>query len=351
METKHIFIDTQQFVENHFLFDSHKLKKISELSAENKICFHITDIIRNEVISKIKNRLIEVKNAFQKFKNTSIILKNITTPEMSVLLNDPNFQTIEESIIDTFDKYITKSKIDIINNEKDSIKNVFKKYFSNTPPFGKKNKKHEFPDAFNMDALSTWCKQNGEKIYIISNDEDILNVCSQEKSFIYLSKISEFLEIYNRHVYDKIPEFAHRILENNINIVEDEIKSQFENLTFYLDEVEGEVENVEINKIEIHGIDIIDCDDASSKFSIRFLVYYNADVEYADPEFTYYDYEDKVNVVLEKKEDSLDLDTEMDAIVEIKYKMDDEYTFTLESVQFSDYSSILINSDPNWPYK
>lgn len=104
---------------------------------------------------------------------------------------------------------------------------VFRLYFSSLPPFSKrKDKKHEFPDAFIIKTVDKWCENQSTKMIFVTYDKDFNGYKS--KRIIFKNDLTDLLNDISEY-YDSIQ--TNKILpqiSNRIKRFEGEILSLIE---------------------------------------------------------------------------------------------------------------------------
>jgi PIN domain-containing protein len=154
LQTHNLFIDTSIFRSKLFDLNNEALKKLGELGHEEKIYLYSTFITEGE----IKNNLLEVVNeSLTKSEKLNLHLRNAGLSEI-----DP--EKFKEARITRWLEFTKRSNTTLIPIPDDSIEKVFDLYFNSEPPFhGERGKRHEFPDAFTIAALTSWCEENGDR--------------------------------------------------------------------------------------------------------------------------------------------------------------------------------------------
>jgi len=150
-----------------------------------------------ELIDRMKKHLIEVKEDHNKLVNSlnkpkSRILRNLT--EYELIEKSPI--TVDKSIEELSSKWetiINVSKIKTISSDNSNIDEIFSLYYNQKPPFSSSGKKkYEFPDAFIIKSIDTWCSVNREKMIILTKDNDFYGYKS--KNLIYEKDLTFLLE-------------------------------------------------------------------------------------------------------------------------------------------------------------
>jgi len=92
-----------------------------------------------------------------------------------------------------FQKYLADTKAFILHTETIDVKSVISDYFNAKKPFGEtKDKKSEFPDAFNLSMLRKYAFHN-PPVIIVSDDGDF----SDEENIYCFKTLKELLDAIN----------------------------------------------------------------------------------------------------------------------------------------------------------
>ena len=168
----------------------------------------MTTISKMELINRMKKRLIATKEEHNKVikslnKQNSRILKNFR--QYNELTLSPI--SVEDSLTELISKLninIESSNIQIINADNVNIEDVFTSFYNSTPPFSPNEKKrYEFPDAFILKSVETWCKSNRKKMIFLSKDNDFNGYKSRH--LLFRNNIVELLGQITNY-YDSIQE-------------------------------------------------------------------------------------------------------------------------------------------------
>jgi hypothetical protein len=71
---------------------------------------------------------------------------------------------------------------------------IFEKYFHRKPPFDA-TKSKEFPDAFVIEALANWCKENRATMYVVTTDAAAARAAGETGVLIPVKGLQELLAI------------------------------------------------------------------------------------------------------------------------------------------------------------
>jgi hypothetical protein len=165
--TKHIFIDTNIIEGNNFFHGSH-FQSLLYYSRIGIIKLFMTSISKMELINRMKKRLVEAKEEHNK------LVKSLNKPKTRILKNFTQYNYLElspikieeslEELSNKLERIIISSGIEIIDSENVKVEEVFELFYSNKPPFSvNEEKKYEFPDAFIIKSVDSWCKANKKR--------------------------------------------------------------------------------------------------------------------------------------------------------------------------------------------
>jgi len=271
------------------------------------------------------------------------------------------FATLDENIIrkqlnNQFQTFLKSAKVESIPCDSTSIEKVFYLYFNQKPPFSEGKKKAEFPDAFTLESIKSWCHQKNSKIYVISTDDDWKKACEQDSALIYLSSIEEFLDLIAREndLYRLVDQalISWRILE----CIENKIKENLEEAEYLLEDRDGEVIDVSIKNISIDDPYIINIENEYGDDEVFIEAEYEADieieagVEYLDEDADYYDREYPVMRHFITKHEITHKTIDISIDVEVAFDRNNPDDFRIQSVYIpKDQFSIKIDKDRGWP--
>lgn len=283
------------------------LQQIIELGSKDEVHIVITEIVKQEVKSRIQKSLEKAKLHINQVKKEGRAAS--INPDHGPLMK-LNVDDEAQRIFEQFENFIKHGKVSVIPYSPVSIAEIFKSYFETTPPFGRKeDKKHEFPDAFSLALLENWVKEKRTKCFTISRDNDIINYNSD---FLFnIKDPAKYLDGKAREVKEKDNKNAIKLIERSIDVHKDEIVQEIsitlitrveEDYTF--SEYEGksidEVENANVKDLEIDELLIISYSwDGGQKDVLRALIELHisftvtAELGYDNLDYAYWDSEDQ----------------------------------------------------------
>lgn len=177
-------------------------------------------------------------------------------------------------------------------------KTVFDAYFNAQPPFEKEAKKHEFPDAFALEAIKNISLERSYSVYVISADGDMISFAEKEETFIPLNSIDQLIDLVVRND-EELSEptiFADQIFEDLEATI---IAQATEHLklgefvhttTEYWDE---EIADIQINNVKLAAKNLQDVSNEHADFEVEFDVVITAEYSVPDYDRSPWDPEDK----------------------------------------------------------
>ena len=299
IETHKVFLDTSIFIKENF-FAGKKLKAFFEHAKTSDIELFITPITLNECLANVEKFSSDANSCLKKLlkelDNKANIFKNMPSLtsifELSDKFNyDYEVSTLKDQFVKQIDEHFTSIPIDSEVTSK-----VIDDYFNFKPPFKDGKKKYEFPDAFVLNSLETWCKVKKEKIYVVANDEDIISF--ESKYLIPVREYDKLLEQISFTFSDAnmLPKVQDLLEEKEKEIV-DKI------ITEFTDEFPWDgYDNSNGYEYDVHGLDKVEgyisehfvlyFFDNTATIELTVPISYLADVSYDDTYSGWYDKED-----------------------------------------------------------
>jgi hypothetical protein len=333
LKTRHVFIDTQVFKGANFNYQSIRFQELISLAKAGKIFVYLTDITDREIESNISE---DVQSASRKLKSIQSerelrILKNLKDDFTETLFTPLDPEAAKLSLLAQFARFKKDVQVNFISIQDTSISEVFEKYFAHLPPFGEGKKKYEFPDAFVISALQRWCARSSNRIYVISDDEDMKSACEDHGRLLSLSKLEELLDLVSKDEEQLYP-LLHKLFEENSDELESEIGKRFEELGFVVYDSEAEVSEVSVGSVKVTEVLLVKVDtnktllDDQAVFDITAEVDFSAEVEVSDPNSPTYE---SMEVVVERT-------TEVSIEVTASFSLDEIPYFRVEKMNFMD---------------
>lgn len=307
----YVFIDASVFIAEHY-FKGTKIKTLLNASKRGQISVVLTDLTLFEIKKHLKADVTK--------QSSKKCLNDLGSGYFGVL-NKKLFSQVEEKLhslyddsVQYLDKMLTESNVTILPlNPKIDVIGVVEKYKKQEKPFSEKKPK-EFPDAFVLETLELWCKQEKKPcVVLLSKDKDF-----QELSYAHL-QYRDF-DVYVNDVMDEYKKMV-RQHENEIirHLQEDKdihsrignlIYESFDDSTLYTDLLC--IEDINDYDIKILSVYINEQSLVRDGLFDDFVTYYvEADVElevsvtHPDYDTGYYDNEDGEWMFIDEKAESI----------------------------------------------
>lgn len=345
--TRNIFLDTSAIVQQNFDFSSPSLKRLEELAAVGEARLLTTAIVIREVESNMLKRLKEAATSLSRIQANHSILKNLTSDLAQTLFDSFDVARAHQELVAQFTQYRERTGMTTLSLDTASADDVFDSYFSARAPFDDLKKKSEFPDAFNMSILDNWCRQHHDEVYVVSSDPDLTRHCDQSDCLTHLTRPGDYVDLYSRE------SAAMRLVEDStqehIKDLETAIAAEFSNSGFYLDDQEGEVNDVEVSEVTIDDLSLLKVDDDIAKYEIAGQVSFKAEIEYDDLNTAIWDSEDKVSIPLHTIKSSVERTEEFVLTAEVE--LEDGRFSNVKAVSFGTRDFAITAVEDDYPYK
>lgn len=318
----------------------------------------ITKITIAEVESNIRQGVIEAEQAIEKAKKQARILRNSTTGTLSSIFEAWDKERVIEELINRFHNFLKEFEVVVLGYAEVDAENVFNLYFNKKPPFGDGKKKEEFPDAFVMEILESWGTSEQQSIFLVSSDNDFV---SGNGNFLHLERAQSLADLLSllSFKYEELAPLCARAYECVRAAVDNQITNEFTNTGFYIEDQQGNVN--EISDIAIGNYEPrllwVDYESETGfvrcEFEVITKIDFIAHLSYDDLVTAAYDSEDKVLIpwnTIDEKVNSFEV---VMTTVLFSFNKENIYEHSLDDVDVSLSDSIGITSSAGseWPYK
>lgn len=351
METRNIFIDASIFIGQNYNYQSAVFENLARLAESGQARVFVTDIVVREVRAHIAEDVAKAKHASSKFRKDARILRNLDGAPFDDMFSEFDEESAAAALNAQLDAFLEKIGANVLPTSDVSIEKVFDKYFDKSPPFGEGKKKSEFPDAFTVEALDTWCVSENERMYVASTDPDLASACEQNDRLIALEKVSAFVSIVQYHD-DVLTPLILQKMGDHLELIQDSISESFCEQEFWLDDQEGEVEEVQVTEFVAEEFLVLEASEDQAVVDVPYNLKYLAGVAYDDMDSAIYDSEEKVLIPLHTIRDAVPREQSGEAIVTVRHSVDDPAVFEIQEIDFATASpygfSVTINE---WDYR
>jgi hypothetical protein len=325
--TPNVFVDTEVFDHHSRDFDSAKLRVLRRLASSGRINLLLTTITEHEVRSHID---ADAKDAFKRLRNYNRMSRAVKRVLPDPKLEPQDEEAIRKDLQKDFDDFIKSAQIEILTIDDVSPGPIFKKYFKQTPPFGTKDKKSEFPDAFAVAVLEEWCKRNFAKIYVVSGDSDWKLACKGNSDLIYVERLDELLEKFGDSVQiTAVKEALSRVRDSVVEFIE---RKAYE-LDFFVSDklINGELDDVQID-LEVEEFRVVEARDGEATVTVTCRLNVTADVTAMDPNSIWTDPDTGELKSVWQLRGSVQDETERDVTMEVTYDASNTDTIGFKNV-------------------
>lgn len=358
LPTSLVFLDTSIYISSNYGFTSQLFSALKARIDNKQATLGITKITIAEVESNIRQGVIEAEQSIEKTRKQARILRNATTGTISSLFNAWDKDNVIEELIDRFHVFLKEFDVVVLGYEEIDVESVFGLYFNKKPPFGDGKKKDEFPDAFVMGILENWGDSETQSVYLVSADNDFV---SNDGDFPHLERIKSLADLLSllSFKYEELAPLCAKAYENVREAVNIQITSKFAETGFYIDDQQGDVN--EVSDVEMNDYDPrllwVDYDGAIGfvhcEFEVIAKINFIAHLSYDDLATAAYDSEDKVLIPWNTIDEEVNSSEIIMTTVVFSFNKENINECNLEDVDVSLSDSIGVTSGEGseWPYK
>lgn len=298
LQTRLVFIDTNAYEKKNYQFGQYVLGRLQELVEEERIHLLITDVTRKEIDSHLKRKSEEAASKIKKIQKDAMFLRNTPDLDCHGIFTAVKSDQIYDVISEKFDDFVENGYVETIDVSTVNPQVVFDAYFNSLPPFDKESKKHEFPDAFALEAIKKVSLERGHSAYIVSSDSDMKSFCEQEDNFIYLENVDDLIDLIVRSdkAFEEPAKFADEVFEQLLEQIKADAMQALEDGEFNYDDADpfDEVINsIEINSVNVEKKSLQNVDAERAEYEVEFEVVVTADYRVSAYDRSPWDPEDK----------------------------------------------------------
>lgn len=309
--TKHVFVDTNIHVATKFNYEHRRFRRLRELANAGLVHVHETTVDLGEIRSRIHAAAEVMADKLAEVQREGAILAHSQDANLRALVIPDRAGPIAGEMLQAFDRYRSAVGISTIPLSNTDNELVFARYFRDAPPFDEGKKKHEFPDAFIVATLERWCKTERTELYVVSSDGGVRNGASSTTELKPLRSLEEFLNLVVQEEHHDIAVRAFNWLSANRSNLERSFSGHFQGMGFYLEDYEGDVENIEVKEMRLSRPLLIEVTGDRLAFQVPAEVSYLADASYDDHNTGIYDSEEKELVFMDHRRVQLSLTTDV----------------------------------------
>lgn len=349
LETKNIFIDTQYYIKTGLNFKNSSFKKFESLCQEGELINFSTSVVKQEVDEKVKETVDEALKIINNFKRKKHVLTAINESFECTMFDNMNIESVYQESSCIFEDYLDNCHTKVIDANAVNTEELLKLYFEKKAPFSEK-KKSEFPDAISL--LSLKSVLGDEKIYIVSDDNDMKNFCDSDTSFISIESLEMVLDLYNQHKESLVKSIKKYITtEQELN---EKIKEYLESCEVYNTAWEdSEVTSFNVKNIGKIEPNIINLEDTYCLIAFDVDIDLNVKVTGPDYNNSAYDKEEGYRYVFDTSSREEDVNKNFRIELELSYEIEAGKLKDIEIVDITIMeclSGIEVNIEENSPY-
>ena len=340
-----IFLDTQVFDAASFNFASQPFVSLEEQVEVGRVRVLLTDITVREVEARIEKTVANQLAPLVKLIRDARVLRSSQIPGVTAAL-ELDQSAIAVDLQRQFEAFLQRIRAEIVDTSQVPAGPVFEKYFAAMPPFGHADEKSEFPDAFVIDALASWADRKREQVYVVSGDGPVQEACKARERLAASPRLSTLLD--GIVLQTAVASFVRHQTVAHIDEVRAEVKAQFQDHLYNVDDEWGDVE-MDLNSLDLVGQpEIIEASDNAASLEVRFQGAFTAHLSYDDSSTGVYDSETKGMMFMDRVREDQEKEEEFLAEVRVRFAGLDEDSFEIERVNLVQPDESYTVSTSRW---
>lgn len=346
LESRNVFIDTSEFERLSYAFNSGLLKNLCDHERINVV---LPEVVISEVRDHLTKAATESVTLHKSFSTKARVLRSLGGEQFAAFFDRFTEEAAATVFESAFDQFLRDADVTILPLSTVDLEEVFRRYCETKPPFESGKKKSEFPDAFALDSVRHWAADNETTVYVISRDEGMKNFCDEVAELNYVESVEQFLDMAVRQD-EEAAERIKAIMEADRDVFEERLNQDFPLLGFYIDDREGDVEDVVVFGTDIQDFLIVELKNGVATVELYVTVSFTAEVSYDDLEHGIWDSETKS---LWTQTENAQWEREFDGTVRVRIQVDplNPESFSVEDFVINNGEDICLTYDVDWPYK
>jgi hypothetical protein len=286
----HILLDAEVFRRENLHFASKRFRQLAAFAAAQEVTVYVTDVTVGEVHRAIAAEVSRALDLLSKKDRATLgVLVQSDKAGLSGLLKLPDKAVLVNELGGMFERLLRDLLAVTLSTDEVSVAELRKRYFEALPPFATRAaKKHEFPDALFILAVERHAKSSGHIVHVVSADKGIAEAAqladgleSVETLPAMITKVHEAVEATAALAKAAEQAFAHLTPD-----IVTRVEGLFEGSSIYVDELEGEVSDVEVSEVELSEPWIEEIDGSTITLGFEATISFTADVTIGDPDQT-----------------------------------------------------------------
>jgi hypothetical protein len=294
--TRHVFLDTQAYRANAHDLSSGPFKALAGLIEEDRVSLHTTDITLREIGRQITEEIAGIERELGELRKKREHWDRRFARAQMPHIPTSDVAALAQAAVPAFGSTI-QIEWSARTHQATAVdpRVIFEKYFDRKPPFDA-TKSKEFPDAFVIEALATWCKENRATMYAVTADAAATRAAEETGVLIPVKSLQELLAIATEAETPELTSAIDEVIERQEFRYElhEYINEHFGWLgtTYSGNYLHGEIIDTEVaDGVEILKFSIISADEdtVGTIFSARVAV--DVTFQYVDEGASWYDSE------------------------------------------------------------
>ena len=323
LASRHIFLDTQVYRALGHNPANRAMTLLKEQVASHRVVLHVTDITLLEVKRQIHEGVLARQRELNAIERDLVRWRKSVPKAVPKKAIEFDAKTLSTELFHQFECFLRhECKAEVHRALAVPAAVVFENYFDRKPPFDGEDSK-EFPDGFVVEALKQWCREQGDRIYVVTEDKAMTRAVSADEYLLPLRNIHEVLARAAADLGADGEGVAEAVLREAAfdSSLEAALRAQMKEIDYVYvgDLAEGEAYEGELLSIEEVGDwSVVGLSDRRVTLILDAKVTVRVEVQYEDRDSAFYDREDDRWFGAEIASTEVDDEIDIEILVEVE---------------------------------
>jgi predicted nuclease of predicted toxin-antitoxin system len=292
LPSTNIFLDTEVFVAANYNCQSERFKTIIAYAKTHDIKVFITDVVDREMRARIASAVDHAYDSLAKVRDGTRVLNN--DDDFRMATRQDRKDAYKHKLYTTYESFLKDAQVEKLDSSKVKAGPIMDIYFESKPPFNKPDKKHEFPDAVNVQCIADWTTKNNTNAILVSMDKDVLELVTSmgaQTRIAYFRSIEELIsKIVATKEYEAEIEAAIQAARNSFR---EQLTEMVSDANISVRRFDAEVEEKSLLSYNITSVNVLRAEEDYALCECEFEIEFEMRITYDDQGSFWWDSEER----------------------------------------------------------
>ncbi len=249
-------------------------------------------MVDRETKARIATAVDHAYDSLAKIRDATRVLNNDDGFRMAT--NKDRKDAYKQKLYSTYESFLKDAQVDKLDTSKVKAGPIMDMYFESKPPFNKSDKKHEFPDAVNVQCIADWTTKNKTNAILMSMDKDVRELVTSMGAETRVACFRSIEELISNIVASKEYEAE---IEAAIQAARDSFQDQLAEMISDADisvrRFDAEVEEKNLLSYNITSVNVLRAEEDYALCECEFEIEFEMRITYDDQGSFWWDSEER----------------------------------------------------------